>query len=133
MMVCLECGKRLDAGFQAVALAGSDQSGEAGSSNGFGGRPGRAADFCSSACRRSFNNRRALRGAELYDLVMTARFDRPLAKVLKVWGWIARLATSFRDEDRRDRGGRPSWRPPAEIRARKPWIAGRILDRGRAA
>lgn len=30
------------------------------------------ADFCGAACRRVFNNRRATRGATLYDLVMLA-------------------------------------------------------------
>lgn len=30
------------------------------------------ADFCGTTCRRVFNNRRATRGATLYDLVMLA-------------------------------------------------------------
>lgn len=30
------------------------------------------ADFCGGACRRVFNNRRATRGATLYDLTMLA-------------------------------------------------------------
>ena len=32
--------------------------------------------FCSQSCRKSFNNRRATRGALLYDLCMKWRKDR---------------------------------------------------------
>lgn len=45
--VCKECGK----GFQSRQYN---------------------ADFCSGPCRRVFNNRRATRGATLYDLTMLA-------------------------------------------------------------
>ena len=71
------------------------------------GPPDREADFCRPQCRRAFNNRRAVRGAELYDLVMAHRFDRATARDLGVLALINRAASIFREEDRRERGGRP--------------------------
>ena len=38
-----------------------------------GGECGKG-EFCGSACRMAFNNRRKARGAELYDLFMVHRF-----------------------------------------------------------
>lgn len=67
-------------------------------------------DFCSSPCRKSFNNRRALRGAELYDLFMALRYERELAAKLKVWKVICRLAAGYRADDIAERDGRKSWR-----------------------
>ncbi|MET0653671.1 MAG: hypothetical protein ABWY63_14265 [Hyphomicrobiaceae bacterium] len=32
------------------------------------------AKFCSTECRKTYNNRRAIRGAELYDFMMLRRF-----------------------------------------------------------
>ena len=37
------------------------------------------ARFCGTKCRKSYNNRRAVRGAELYDLFMASRYDREWA------------------------------------------------------
>jgi hypothetical protein len=34
----------------------------------------REARFCCTACRKTYNNRRAVRGAELYDLMMACRY-----------------------------------------------------------
>jgi hypothetical protein len=50
------------------------------------------------------------RGAELYDLVMVARFERADATKNKVWRAINRLAAKFRDEDKAERNARRSWR-----------------------
>ena len=130
---CLECGKRLDAFPKPIIARVMPSNGGDDASTACHGRPGRSAEFCCRECRSAFNNRRASRGAELYDLYMTARFDRPLAAKLKVWGWLARLATAYRDDDRREREGRPSWRHPREIAERRPYITAPILDRGRAA
>lgn len=92
--------------------------------------PRRAAmpgDFCSAACRAAWNNRRAVRGAELYDLFMALRFDRDRAKQLKVWRLLNRMAAGFRDEDVADRGGRPSWRPPHKVIERRPYLRADVL------
>lgn len=56
--------------------------------------------FCCTACRTAFNNRRKNRGAELYDLFMTMRFDRDTAKVNGVWAVMCRMASEWNEEDR---------------------------------
>ena len=88
------------------------------------------AEFCGTPCRQRFNNRRAQRGAELYDLLMAHRFNRPLAKALGVLALINRLASIFREEDRREREGRPSWRPPSTVIARRPYLRAQRLRAG---
>lgn len=84
-----------------------------------GASHGLAQDFCATACRMAFNNRRKARGAELYDLVMAWRFQRNLATGLKVLRAICRLASDFRAEDRAERAGRLSWRHPNKIKHAK--------------
>lgn len=61
--------------------------------------------FCCGACRKTFNNRRAMRGAELYDLYMAHRFDHRVATDLGVMQAINRLASFYRQEDQRSRNG----------------------------
>lgn len=68
------------------------------------------ARFCGANCRRQFNNRRATRGAELYDYYMSSRFQRKTHG-----GAIAvmnQMASNWRDTDKRERGGRQSWVTP---------------------
>lgn len=89
----------------------------------------RSDNFCSTTCRRTFNNRRAMRGAELYDLFMVIRFDRPRAKLLGLWTIVCYLAGMFRDEDNAERDGRPSWRDPAEIIGDKPFLKAELIAR----
>lgn len=80
------------------------------------------AEFCSLSCKRSFNNRRALRGAEFYDLYMAHRFERDAAKQARVLSAINRLASDFREEDRRQRAGRKSWQSFSRIFDAKPYL-----------
>jgi hypothetical protein len=82
------------------------------------------AEFCGRTCVRAWNNRRMTRGAEIYDLIMTIRYDREKATLFKVWRTINRLAALFRDEDRDRRGGRRSWRRIETIRTGKPFLWG---------
>lgn len=56
--------------------------------------------FCSDACRHRHKNRRKLRGAELYDLFMTMRFDRAAAKEHQVWAVMCRMASQWNEEDK---------------------------------
>ncbi|MCE7026405.1 transcriptional regulator [Jiella sp. CBK1P-4] len=94
---CLECG----AGFQRRREHGA---------------------FCSPRCRGTFNNRRARRGAELYDLYMAHRYERPLARALGLFQAINRLASVYRAEDLSQRDGRASWRRPQEVMAERPFL-----------
>lgn len=79
-------------------------------------------EFCSTACRTVFNNRRKQRGAELYDLYMAHRFDRDRAQELGVFQAINRLASTYRDEDRESRNGRRSWRRPRDVLEERPFL-----------
>lgn len=81
------------------------------------------AEFCGRACVRAWNNRRAMRGAELYDLFMVTRFDRDAAKREKVWRRMNRLASHFRDEDKARRAGRRSWRRLGAVLEGKPFLS----------
>ena len=67
--------------------------------------------YCSRACNRVFNNRRASRGAELYDFVMNMRIvsDRSGPEVKECRAIIEALAGGYRESDKRHRDGRRSW------------------------
>lgn len=83
---CKECGKSL---------------------SGLGLKAG--ARFCSIEHRKAFNNRRAIRGAELYDLFMAMRYDRSEAVKAGAWTIMCNLARAYRDSDKALRDGRKSW------------------------
>lgn len=78
------------------------------------------ARFCSMECKRSFNNRQAVRGATMYPFIMTMRYDRTEATRLKAWGTLCDLATKFRDEDKAEREGRRSWHKLSVVLDRLP-------------
>ncbi|MFN3549265.1 MAG: transcriptional regulator [Mesorhizobium sp.] len=82
----------------------------------------RPAEFCGRKCVQSWNNRRMTRGAEIYDLIMTIRYDRQRATLFKVWRTINRLAALFREQDRAERANRRSWRRIEAIRDGKPFL-----------
>lgn len=105
---CLECGKA------AVSTAVN-------------------AEFCCSACRKAWNNRRLVRGAELYDFMMVLRFDRGRAKALRLWTLMCRLVALFRDEDWRERGGRRSWSPAEQVLDKKAYLHAVVVLRRRRA
>lgn len=81
--------------------------------------------FCTAAHRKSFNNRRAVRGAELYDLFMALRFERGWAKATGLFQLMCRLASVWKQED--TASGRASYIRPdrwvAENRASMRGIA----------
>ena len=85
-------------------------------------RLARHAEFCGDACRKGFNNRRAMRGAVLFDLFMTLRYERGLAQKLHVWKMICRLAMDWRTEDKQQREGRKSWRNAKAVLAERPYL-----------
>ena len=94
-------------------------------------RAGDHGTFCSPKCRSAWNNRRLQRGAEIYDLLMTLRYERPSAK--GIFTALCRAAAAFRAADHADRAGRASWSNAREILARKPYLTAKvILRRGQA-
>lgn len=87
------------------------------------------ADFCAVECRKSFNNRRMVRGAEIYDLAMALRYQRELATKLGVLKLMWRLCQRFREEDVARRAGRHSWRSPKDIIERHPYLLAEVMQR----
>jgi hypothetical protein len=86
-------------------------------------------EFCDGSCRRAFHNRKARRGAQLFDLVMALRFDRRRAKELGAWSLLCRMATAFRAEDMHERDGRLSWDDPQTVRARSARFVAAVVGR----
>lgn len=56
-------------------------------------------EFCDTACRISFHNRRKKRGAEMYDLFMHLRYNRKEAQGKEVWSLICNMAMTWNEED----------------------------------
>ena len=76
--------------------------------------------FCCIACKNVFNNRRLQRGAVFYDLFMTCRYQRGIAKTMGIWTILCGAAMSFRREDESVRPGFVSWLDPKDVLRRKP-------------
>jgi hypothetical protein len=89
-------------------------------------------EFCCEAHRKAWNNRRAMRGAEIYDLLMAVRYDRHRATHLKLWTLLCRMAALCRAADFSERQGRRSWSPPEQVIDRKPYLLAVVVHRGRA-
>ncbi len=71
---------------------------------------GRQAEFCSTECRKAFNNRRAMRGSVFYDIIMSGRYNRKgNPDYISTMTMIARY---FREADEKVREGRPTWSEP---------------------
>ena len=85
------------------------------------------ASFCSDHHRKDFNNRRLVRGAELYDLLMAWRYERALAAKLHVWRAACRLMAKYRAEDRDARAGRKSWNPARVILHRHTYLSAQVM------
>lgn len=79
--------------------------------------------FCKQGCQTAFNNRRFRRGAQLYDLFMTLRYERKLAGKLSVWSKACRLAQDWRREDNERRDGRKSWQDARSLLASMPSLS----------
>lgn len=58
-----------------------------------------SSDFCCSACRRTFNNRRAQRGAALYDLLMIEAVDPAAFSKHQLDGRASAMVEKFKQED----------------------------------
>lgn len=84
-------------------------------------------EFCGSACRASFHNRRAQRGAEIIDLAMAWRFDRKRAVQAKALTLFCRALARFRAEDLRARAGRPSWDDVVRVKMRRATLNATVV------
>jgi len=84
--------------------------------------------FCCVEHRKAWNNRRAVRGAELYDLFMANSYERDKRKTLGLLAQMSRLTRAYRDADKALRDGRPSWNAEETIE-RIPFAFGNDGDK----
>jgi len=85
--------------------------------------------FCGAECKKVWNNRRAQRGVQIYDLMMTVRHDRSWATLHGVWSRATRLLQMWRDEDKRDREGRRSWLRPVVVMEQTAWAGATVVHK----
>lgn len=83
------------------------------------------AEFCGTECRRTFNNRRAQRGAVLYDMAMIDAFDSDTSKRFDLEARIKAALDAWKTEDAEAREGRRSWKRPNEVAMDTVRFAGR--------
>src|SRR5580704_731488 len=83
--------------------------------------------FCGSACRRTYNNRKATRGAAAYDLLMAWRFDRGGATGAGAQSALCRMVAGFKAEDDNERDGRRSWDDVARVKARNCQLSATVV------
>lgn len=69
----------------------------------------KGAVFCTPAHRKAWNNRRMIRGAELYDLFMERRYNRDTKEAMAALTYMSNLGRAYRDADKAQRNGRQSW------------------------
>jgi hypothetical protein len=84
-------------------------------------------EFCDAACRRNFHNRKAIRGAIAFDFLMAWRFDRETFEAAGGRTLLTQLASAFRAEDERDRGGRRSWDELGKAKQRHPQFFATVI------
>lgn len=88
----------------------------------------KGAVFCKPEHRKAWNNRRMIRGAELYDIVMAIRYDREFASTHSLMTLLSNQARAYRDADNAFRDSRDSWNIK-ETMARIPLAYGKEGDK----
>lgn len=78
--------------------------------------------FCGSGCKSTWHNRRRVRGAMLYDLFMSTRYQREHAVSAGATSMMSQLAAAFLAEDAVERNGRRSWHLADAVLAAEHWM-----------
>lgn len=78
--------------------------------------------FCNNGCKETFNNRRWARGTEIYDFLMSRRFER--AHESEARSFLDALASGYREQDKAARDGRKSWVTFEEAKAKLDRLPG---------
>jgi hypothetical protein len=84
-------------------------------------------EFCRTACRQAFNNRKATNGGSIYDLAMAWRFDRANFRASGGFTLLSRMLANFHADDKQARGGRRSWDSAARVKHRNPHLAATVI------
>jgi hypothetical protein len=74
------------------------------------------AEFCCESCRKAWHNRRMKRGAEIYDVVMTMRYNRDYAQKKGLTVLLVDLISAYQAADKVNRQGRRSYDKKAHKR-----------------
>ena len=69
-----------------------------------------------------------MRGAELYDIFLSVRYERKLATGMSLWRIMCRMAMGYREQDERERGGRRSWRKARDVLATRPYLDATVIS-----
>lgn len=77
----------------------------------------------------AFANRRAERGAQLYDLFMLTRFQRDDAGKIGAASLMRNLASHWRQDDITRRAGRRSWTAAPKVIDRLNWARANVVNR----
>jgi hypothetical protein len=85
-------------------------------------------EFCRKECRQAFNNMQMTRGVLAYQLVMAHRYERPAFESAGGRKLLSRLASSYHEEDSRDRAGRRSWDDLAKVLKRNPRLLATVVE-----
>lgn len=67
------------------------------------------AEFCGTPCRKTYNNRRAMRGAEIYDIAMAWRFGDGEGRINEARDLLCALLSGYNEQDKESRPGRRSY------------------------
>ncbi|MGI9297796.1 MAG: hypothetical protein ACR2QC_07850 [Gammaproteobacteria bacterium] len=67
-------------------------------------------------------NRRRQRGAVLYDMFMTMRFERDKAAQEQLWSIMCRQAAHWREQDEKEIHKARSWGDPMPYVQQNPWL-----------
>jgi hypothetical protein len=78
--------------------------------------------FCCSSCRKTWQNRRMLRGAILYDMMMEHRYNRKAEDSSEIRNVMYSLLAEWRAEDQEERIGKRTWLDPRAWIAKNPWL-----------
>lgn len=70
--------------------------------------------FCASTCRKVWNNRRARRGTQAYDLLMLVRFEPELFDKAHLAGRLEAAVNLWHSDDASHNRKR-SWLPASEV------------------
>ena len=85
-------------------------------------------EFCRKECRQAFNNMQMSRGVLAYQLIMAHRYERDVFETAGGRKLLSRLASLFREDDNRNRGGRKSWDDFTNVLTRHPRLLATVVE-----
>lgn len=86
-------------------------------------------EFCCTAHRQAFHNRRMMQGKQLIDLVIAWRFDRADFKAAGGLTALCRMISKIKTENDCDRKGNIRiWDRAGAVKYRNPYLAATVIE-----